>query len=62
MPKKVKLTVTLSQTELEQIQSYIEHQEREGWYYPPLEQFKKRHQRLRKLFQMDEQPCTEQAK
>ena len=56
MKKKIKLTIELSQTELEQLQSYIEHREQEGWYWLPQDQFEKRHDRLRKLFQMDERP------
>jgi hypothetical protein len=37
----------LRRTHLEQLLAYIEHRERDGWYYGNKEQFEKRHTELK---------------
>lgn len=44
----------IKQTELEQLRCYITDVEREGWYYGNREQFVKRHNHLRSVFNVVE--------
>ena len=42
----------LTKTELEQLLSYVEDREREGWYYGNKEQFEKRHANIKKEIEL----------
>ena len=39
-------------SELRQLQSYVEEVEREGWYYGPEDQFRKRHRNIKRALNL----------
>jgi len=46
----VKVNVSMTLDEYNQLKSYINAVSRDGWYYSPKDQFFKRHESIKKLF------------
>lgn len=49
------LHIELKEAEINQLRSYIEQAEQDGWYYGNEAYFRKRHERIKKAFGMTEQ-------
>ena len=46
--------LSINNSELNQLRSYINEAEREGWYYGPEHYFRQRHKRLKIVFGMED--------
>jgi len=54
MSKQHHNLIRLTDAERNQLRSYLEERDREGWYYGNREQFERRHLRLKELLGMVE--------
>ena len=59
--KELAKTLGLKVSELKQLQDYVEHAERDGWYYNPKEQFDKRHKNIKEALNISHQHLSHQT-